>query len=298
MYHGMGMDNDDRLHMVAQEMLSLTSLHCTEHRGKPMPSSQTSSIASTMVDVNDELLLEQLAWAVYDGVLEPGDLPPLMGQHDWLQIMAGAYHLIYRGGGSKDHCPSCTMSSFSAVQTSRCARGRRGVPPPQRPMLQPPAPQMPAVWSAVSVAPRATSSYSAEGAMAVALDHVEEEISFHEFLAHHVQGQRVSWQAGGSSQPVTPSPVMELELADVTWRTTRWLKDCESECGDEKLVWQPLVCPLTDGSDDAMIGLTSHLLAAWKWTLAAYEVPTCPPTPTMLNSGQFLDEALVGWWLE
>ena len=55
---GMGADDDDGLCVVAQEMLSLTSLHCTECRGKPMPSSQTSGTASTMVDVNDELLLE------------------------------------------------------------------------------------------------------------------------------------------------------------------------------------------------------------------------------------------------
>ena len=56
-YCGMGVDDDDRLCMVAQEMLSLALLHCTEHRGKPMPSSQTSGTTSTMVDVNDELLL-------------------------------------------------------------------------------------------------------------------------------------------------------------------------------------------------------------------------------------------------
>ena len=89
-YCGMGADNDDGLCMVAQEMLSLTLLHCMECRGKPMPSSQTSG-----------------TWAVYDGMLELGHLPPLKGQHDWSQI--------YKGGRSKDHCPSCTMSSFSTV---------------------------------------------------------------------------------------------------------------------------------------------------------------------------------------
>ena len=68
-YCGIGVDNDDGLHVVVQEMLSLTSLHCMEHRGKAMPSSQTSGTTSTMVDMNDELLLEQLAWAIYDDVL-------------------------------------------------------------------------------------------------------------------------------------------------------------------------------------------------------------------------------------
>ena len=97
---------------------------------------------------------------------------------------------------------------------------------------------------------------------------------------------------------------MDLEPADVTWRTARWLKDCESECRNEELVWWPLVHPLTAGSNETMCGLTGHLLAAWKWTLAAYKVLTCPLTPTVLNIGQFLDEAQVGgsWskqqWLE
>ena len=121
-YCGMGVDDNDGLCMLAQEMLSLASLCCTEHRGKPLPSSQTSSTASTMVDVNDELLLEQLAWAIYDGVLELGHLSLLKGQHDWLQIMAGAHNLIYKGVRPKDHCPSCTTSSFSAVPTSRHTR--------------------------------------------------------------------------------------------------------------------------------------------------------------------------------
>ena len=179
--------------------------------------------------------------------------------------------------------------------------------PLQSPMPQPLAPQMLAVWLAVSVAPRATSSYSVEGAMAATLDHVkeeEEEISFHEFHAHHMQVEGVSCQAGGSSWLLTPGPAMEIELADVTWRTARWLKDCESECRDEELVWWPLIHPLTAESDEAMCGLTGCLLAAWKWTLAAYKVPTCPPTPTVLNIGQFLDKAQAGgsWseqqWLE
>ena len=133
--------------------------------------------------------------------------------------------------------------------------------------------------------------------MAAALDHVEEEeeeISFHEFHAHHMQVEGVSQQAGGNSQSVAPGPVTELELADVTWRTAWWLKDCESECRNQELVWWPLVHPLTAGSDKATCGLTGHLLAAWKWTLGAYEIPTCPPTPILLNIGQFLDEAQAG----
>ena len=70
-----------------------------------------------------------------------------------------------------------------------------------------------------------------------------------------MQAKGVSWQAGGSSWGVVPGPATDLELADVTWRTARLVKDCERECGDEELVWWPLVHPLTAGSDEAMHGL-------------------------------------------
>ena len=114
-----------------------------------------------------------------------------------------------------------------------------------------------------------------------------------------MQAEGVSWQARGSSWQVMPGPATELKLADVTWGTARWLKDCESECGDEELVQWPLVHPLTAGSDKATCGLAGHLMAAWKWTLAANKGPTCPPMPTLLNIGQFLDEAQVwGGWSE
>ena len=75
--------------------------------------------------------------------------------------------------------------------------------PLQRPTPQPQAPQTPVVWSAISVVPRVTSSYSAEGATAAALDYVEEEeeeISFYEFHACHIQVEGASQQAGDSSQ--------------------------------------------------------------------------------------------------
>ena len=69
-------------------------------------------------------------------------------------------------------------------------------------MLQPLMPWTSVVRSALSVAPRATSSYSVEGAAAAALDHVkeeEEESSFHEPHACCMQVKVMSWQAGGSS---------------------------------------------------------------------------------------------------
>ena len=48
-----------------------------------------------MVDVNDKKGLKQLTWAVYDGVLLPGDPLQLQGQHDWAWIIVGTYPLVF-----------------------------------------------------------------------------------------------------------------------------------------------------------------------------------------------------------
>ena len=64
-----------------------------------------SGIASTLMDVNDERGIERLVWAVYDGVLLPGEMPELSGYHSGSRIIAGAFSLIYKGKESSKHCP-------------------------------------------------------------------------------------------------------------------------------------------------------------------------------------------------
>ena len=81
---------------------------------------------------------------------------------------------------------------------------------------------------------------------------------------------------------------------DPMWQTTRWLQDCEEGLDDEELSWWPLLCPFTDGSDAATRGLAQWLMAAWKWAGAVSESLVCPPTSTILNIEQFLDENLTG----
>ena len=59
-----------------------------------------------------------------------------------------------------------------------------------------------------------------------------------------------------------------------------------------------------DGSDAATLGLAQWLMAVWRWAVMVSTPPTCPPMPTVLNIGQFLDEDTIGcgWgvqqWLE
>ena len=48
--------------------------------------------------------------------------------------------------------------------------------------------------------------------------------------------------------------------------------------------------------------LAKHLLITWQWTFTVGIVDFCPPFPSMLNIGQFLDEAVdvkdhVAWML-
>ena len=71
-------------HTPPGQILSFASFHCTEQRGKPIDPSSTQGDVSTMVDVHDKKRLKQLVWAVYDGMLLPGDPLPLQGCQDWV----------------------------------------------------------------------------------------------------------------------------------------------------------------------------------------------------------------------
>ena len=79
-----------------------------------------------MVDVDDEKRLKLLSWAVYDGVLLPRDPPQLQGQHGWVWINVGTYHLVFRGRSNFDQCPRCTTASFDAKQATRKATQQCG----------------------------------------------------------------------------------------------------------------------------------------------------------------------------
>ena len=135
------------------------------------------------MDVDNEKGLEQLTWAIYDGVLLPGDHPELQGQNDWVQIIAGTYCLLFRGDSDFDHYPPCTTTSFDATQAARRATQQHGHTLLSRAMPLPRAPRAPALQSTVNVPCRPASS-SAEGAVAASLDHhgeEEEDGPFHQF---------------------------------------------------------------------------------------------------------------------
>ena len=51
------------------------------------------------------------------------------------------------------------------------------------------------------------------------------------------------------------------------------------------------MAPMTNGGVEWTKELAKYLLAVWQWTFVVGAANFCPPSPTMLNTSQFLDEA-------
>ena len=206
--------------------------------------------------------LEHLAWAVYDGVYMPGDLPDLTGHHDWERIIAGTtLHLIFCRRTNDEHFKPLTVASLNAEQATKLAQ-QQGLMKPgkRRPQATPVAPAWtPTIQSVVNVPLQAVSSHSTGGAKATSLDYKEDsdgESPFHETSRHIIM----------RSSPVGTH-------LDPLWQTTTWLKACRDSLGEENITWWPLVMPLTDGDTAAAKEFTKHSYqCGGGW-------PRCPPCP-------------------
>ena len=164
-------------------------------------------------------------------------------------------------------------------------------------------PRTPAVRCVVSVPLRATSSLSTKGALATSLDDCKEdnreEEAFHQFHQRRVQQSGTQKEAIPSPHQVMHASPSKSCCIDLMWQTTKWLLNYETSLEEEEISWWLLVSPLTNGSDAATKDLTKRLMAAWKWVGVVLESPICPPTPTVLNIRQFLDEDLTGHgWIQ
>ena len=111
----------------------------------------------------------------------------------------------------------------------------------------------------------------------------------------------------GGAHQASASPCQETSSppslkVDPIWKMRRWLEQCEAKVDDAE--WQPLACPLMDGSDAAVCTLVLRLLAAWHWMVETLRPLICPPAPTILNIRHFLDKDVEGhgWdtqeWME
>ena len=71
----------------------------------------------------DCLLLERLAWAVFDCILATGPAPALTGSDAWDKIVQDiALHLIYQGQVAAEHCKSQTTGSTYAQERGTLPR--------------------------------------------------------------------------------------------------------------------------------------------------------------------------------
>ena len=186
-YRGVGTNYMGGQCIVAYEILSVALFCCTEWCGNPKKACNTLGNAYPRVNLNDVNGLKRLAWAVYDGVYVPGDLPALTGCHNWECIIVGmTLHLIFHGATTNEHCEPSMVASLNAKQATKLAQ-QQGLPWPKqgRSWVAPAteAWRTPTVQLVVNVPPQAASSHSMGGAQAASLDFDEDpddENSFHE----------------------------------------------------------------------------------------------------------------------
>ena len=146
----------------------------------------------------------------------------------------------------------------------------------------------PTVWSTVQVTLRVTSSYTDLGGAAASLDSCIEEEGDCPFHQHHLD--RVKY--GGAKQATAVPSCQDMSTLsarkiDPLWRTRGWLEECEQRINEEEIDWWLLIHPLMDG---AAYALAWRLMAMWHWPVKTSRPLICPPTPTILNIGQFLDK--------
>ena len=79
-----------------------------------------------------------------------------------------------------------------------------------------------------------------------------------------------------------------LETVDPIWRATYWLQLVVQGISDDEVPWYDLMTPLTVGTKGAILSLAKHLLAIWWWSMRVQGQEVCPPTPMVLNIGQFM----------
>ena len=66
---------------------------------------------------------------------------------------------------------------------------------------------------------------------------------------------------------------------------------------DEEVPWQKLLVLLTSEAEGTVMSLAKHLVAVWWCNIKVWGEGECPPTPSILNIGQFImDEEVAGLW--
>ena len=165
----------------------------------------------------------------------------------------------------------------------------------------------PKVASVVNVPTYTRSSHSSEVMARASLN--QDEAQEDDFQTQHMPVHHMMWwendshrsSAEGRLELSGGSPGQQtgyqidigeeeemLEMVDPTWRATRWLQLVVQGILDDEMPWYDLVTPLMVGTEGAALSLAKHLLAIWWWSIRVQGQDICPPTPTVLNIGQFM----------
>ena len=153
----------------------------------------------------------------------------------------------------------------------------------------------PKVASTVNVPPHIQSSHSGKGMAQASLNH--DEALEDDFQTQHMPVRHImQWEdtghqssAEGRVECSRGSPrqwtgyrvdISEeeemLETVDPTWQTTHWLQLVVQGISDEEVPWYEY------------LSLAKCLLTVWWWSAKVQGQDICPPTPTVLNIGQFM----------
>ena len=81
-----------------------------------------------------------------------------------------------------------------------------------------------------------------------------------------------------------------LESIDPHWRATCWLQMAVQGIAKEEVPWYKLVIPLMLGAEGVALSLAKCLPVVYRWSIKVRREDACPPTPTILNIGQFMTE--------
>ena len=117
-------DDWDGALVLGHELLLLAHNHCHRKRGSccagatpldRLPACSFQTLECTML-VQDTIQLEQLAWAVFDNIMGPGEAPPLSGFETYNQIVRHLVRKAYKGVHTC--CPVHTSASFGTERTT------------------------------------------------------------------------------------------------------------------------------------------------------------------------------------
>ena len=138
-------DDRDGALVLGHKLLLLVHSHCRRKRGShcagatPLDRLPTCSfqILERAMLAPDTIQLEQLAWAVLDNIMGPGEAPPLSGFETYNQIVGRLARKTYKG--IHTHCPARTSTSFGMEGTTSNMEGpesKKGTRPRRYTMTQ------------------------------------------------------------------------------------------------------------------------------------------------------------------